>query len=258
MSDVVRNCRHAKEKMRGAITLVFGSIIWSVVILLIGAAIVSGRGITLAPILIYIVAFYLIALLSAALTRAYVFGHDVLLGEHQLPEYHRMVVEAAAALHLPETPYAFLSNSHGLFNAFARRLLGGRYIFLTAALVQAETDAQIRFIIGHELGHHAAGHLDRGKNLLRLPSRFVPLLYPAYSRSRELTCDRIGARLAGDLDSARTALQMLAGGCGRLNGKMDVDAFEAQGAQVPAISNFLLKLVAMHPHTCLRVRELRA
>ena len=199
----------------------------------------------------------MLSLLTAALARAHTFGHNVLLGERQLPELHRMV-EGAAALGMKRVPNAFLSNSNGVFNAFARRMLGGRYIFLTGALVEAETDAQICFIIGHELGHHAAGHLDWGKNLLRLPSRFVPLLYLAYSRSRELTCDRIGARLRGDVRVSRTALQMLAAGSGRLNDRMDATESEAQEARVLGFASFLLKFVASHPHTCLRVRELRS
>ena len=258
MSDIVSNCRHPKEKSRGAMTLLFGSLIWLVVLLAIVGAVANGK-----TAIIVLLAFYagflaVAGLLAAALARAYALGHNLLLGERQLPHLHGFVVEGAEALGLKQVPQAFLTNSNGVFNAFARRMVGQRFIFLTAALVEAETDAQIRFIIGHELGHHAAGHLDWGKNFLRAPSRLVPLLYPAYLRSRGLTCDRIGAAVAGDVEIARTALQMLAGGCGRLNQRMDPTAFEAQEALVPPFSGFLLKFVATHPHTCLRVRELRA
>jgi Zn-dependent protease with chaperone function len=38
--------------------------------------------------------------------------------------------------------------------------LGSRYVFLTSALVEATNDAQVRFVVGHEIGHHAAGHLN--------------------------------------------------------------------------------------------------
>ena len=257
MSEIVRECRHPKERFRGALTLVVGGLVWLVLAAAIVSAVAGGRSDAIRLFLFYGVAFTLFSLVSAALAKAYAFGHNVLLGPAQLPDLHRMVVEGAAALGMGQAPQAFLANSNGVFNAFARRLLGGRYIFLTAALVEAETDAQIRFIIGHELGHHAAGHLDFWKGLIRLPSRFVPLLYPAYLRSRELTCDRIGAHLAGDVQVARAALQMLAGGAGRLNDRMDPTAFEAQEALVPAFAGFLLKFVATHPHTCLRVRELR-
>jgi predicted Zn-dependent protease len=86
---------------------------------------------------------------------------------------------------MSETPKAFLYNSNGLFNAFARRMFGGQYLFLTSALVDAENDEQVRFVIGHELGHHAAGHLDPWMNLIRLPANLVPFLGLAYSRARE-------------------------------------------------------------------------
>src|SRR6185312_10536051 len=104
--------------------------------------------------------------------------------------------------------------------AFARRLLGGRYLFLTPALVEADDDEQVRFVIGHELGHHAAGHLNPWLHFIRLPAYLVPFLQPAYSRAREYTCDSIGAHVSTDIVASRSSLQMLGCGCGRLNGVM--------------------------------------
>ena len=86
----------------------------------------------------------------------------VLLGPNQFPELHAMVGDAARVLGMDTPPKAFLYNSNGLINAFARRLLGGRFVFLTSALVEASSDEQVRFVVGHELGHHAAGHLNPG------------------------------------------------------------------------------------------------
>ncbi len=77
----------------------------------------------------------------------------------------------------------------------------------------------MRFVIGHELGHHVAGHLNTIPFLLRLPAYVVPFLGAAYSRGRELTCDRIGASIVQDAEVARTALQMLACGSAKLNGQ---------------------------------------
>jgi hypothetical protein len=135
----------------------------------------------------------------------------------------------------------------------ARRLFGGRFIFLTSAIIEAETDEQIKFVIGHELGHHAAGHLSLAKNILKGPAHFVPFLGTAYSRSRELTCDRVGAYLSNDMQSSRAALQMLACGCRRLNNSLNCDAFEAQEKLVPPFWGWVSLIFARYPRTTQRV-----
>ncbi len=122
--------------------------------------------------------------------------------------------------------------------------------------VCANTDAQVRFVIGHELGHHAAGHLDRRENLLKLPAHLVPSPPQAYARGRELTADRIGAYLAHDIDASRGALQMLACGSSRFNPMLDHAAFAAPQAMVPGVFAWLLKMVSYYPRTTLRVLAL--
>ena len=126
-------------------------------------------------------------------------------------------------------------------------------MFLTSTLIEVETDAQVRFVIGHELGHHAAGHLDFYKRLLRLPGHFVPFLGRAYSRRRELTCDRLGADVSEDLHACRSALNMLACGCRRLNASLNCDAFEAQEKPVPGFTGWLTLIFLRYPRTTQRV-----
>jgi Zn-dependent protease with chaperone function len=191
--------------------------------------------------------------LASAAYRASAFGNMVLLSNEQFPEFHAMIVEASREIGLSEPPKTFIYNSNGMFNAFARRLLGGRYVFLTGALVEANSDAQVRFVIGHELGHHAAGHLNPWINGLKLPAHVVPFLGNAYSRSREYTCDSIGAYLSKDTHASRGALQMLGCGCRRLNASMDSNAFMAQEKMVPPIFGFLTEICRTHPRLTRRV-----
>ncbi|HVY35022.1 MAG TPA: M48 family metallopeptidase, partial [Caulobacteraceae bacterium] len=139
-----------------------------------------------------------------------------------------------------------------------RRLLGGRYIFLTSALVEANSDEQVRFVIGHEIGHHAAGHLNPWLNFVKLPAHFVPFLMRAYSRSREYSCDSIGAYISKDVAASRSALQMLGCGCRRLNGAMNCEAFMAQEDMVPPIFGFLTEIFRSHPRLTRRVAAIKS
>jgi Zn-dependent protease with chaperone function len=206
----------------------------------------------------YGVAFAIFMWLMSAAYRASAFGNMVLVGPNQFPELYRMVVDGSREIGLAEPPATFIYNSNGIFNAFARRLLGGRYVFLTSALVEANNDAQVRFVIGHELGHHAAGHLNPWLNALKIPAHAVPFLGKAYSRSREYTCDSIGAYLSKDAHASRGALQMLGCGCRRLNPQMNCDAFVAQEAMVPPIFGFLTEISRTHPRLTRRVAAIKA
>ncbi|WP_158816857.1 M48 family metallopeptidase [Methylocapsa sp. S129] len=258
MENVVDHMRHSKERLYGRLMMIFGAAIWGLFAVGLVLAAVTGAYSVVAVLAVYIVyglLIWLAIIIGKFLTRAYIYGHYVLIGPQQFPYLHQMVVEGAAAVKLPEAPKAFVYNSGGLINAFALRLIGGRYIWLTSALIDADTDAQVRFVIGHELGHHAAGHLDWRQNLLKLPGWIVPFLGAAYSRSRELTCDRVGAYLAQDLDAARSGLQVLACGSARLNSAMNPQAFEEQEAMVPPIAGFIVHIFSFYPRLSRRVEE---
>ena len=259
MEDVVNYMRHAKERLYGRLMTIFGIVIWGLLAASLVLAAVSGKTsivIVFGVYVIYGLLIWLAIIIGKFLTRAYIYGHYVLVGPEQFPHLFKMVAEGAETVKLPQAPKAFVYNSGGIINAFALRLIGGRYVWLTSALIDADTDAQVRFVIGHELGHHAAGHLDWRLNLLKLPGWIVPFLGAAYSRSRELTCDRVGAYLAQDLDAARSALQVLACGSTRLNSAMNPQAFEAQEAMVPPIAGFIVHIFSFYPRLSRRVEEL--
>jgi Zn-dependent protease with chaperone function len=208
--------RHPKERIYGRATLIAGALLW--VSFVVQVIVGEEPLLTAMTVVALVLLFWSIAAVTSALTRAYMFGHFVLVGPDQFPHIHAMVEDGAKKLGLGETPMTFVYNSDGVMNAFALRLIGKRrYIWLTSALVDANNEEQLRFVIGHELGHHVAGHLEQLPYILRWPVLVTPFLGAAYSRSRELTCDRIGAYLVRDLAASRTALQMLACGSAKLN-----------------------------------------
>ena len=57
------------------------------------------------------------------------------------------------------------------------------------------------------------------------------------------------------METARSALHMLACGSARLNAAMNADAFSAQEAVVPPVTGFLLHIVSGYPRLTRRVRE---
>lgn len=172
----------------------------------------------------YALFFVLFLLVSSLLFRASAMENMILISKDQFPHLHNLVKEGWGKLGLSPVPEAFLDNSNGIFNAFARKAIGRKYVMLTSSLLDAKTDNQVKFVIGHELGHHAAGHLNALGSILRLPSIIISLLHSAYSRQREYTCDRIGYFVSEDLDSSRSAIQMPGCGCRKLN--QSIQTFE--------------------------------
>lgn len=154
-------------------------------------------------------------------------GSAVRLGPAQFPELHARVQELARAAGLPREPEAYLLESGGSLNAMATKFFRGRMIVLFSDLLDAcgDDSAARDMVIGHEIGHLKAGHLDH--LLLTGPGRLMPFLGAAYSRACERTCDRWGAALCGDPAGAVRGLAVLAAG-GSHAKRMNLQAFVAQ------------------------------
>lgn len=260
MENTIRNCRTKKENILNLCLCVIGALLWIGIFYGLRNAAYAGRSLlpTLLVFAFYGGFFVLFLLFSALAFRATAMGNMILLGQDQFPHLHQMVKDGAQTLGMESAPEAFLFNSNGILNAYARRIFGRKYILLTSSLVDASKDEQVRFVIGHELGHHAAGHLNPYLSFLRLPARFVPFLYSAYSRQREYTCDRIGFLVSRDVTDSCAAIQMLGCGCQRLNSQMNIESFEKQEALVPPVFGFLTEIFRSHPRLTRRVAALKA
>lgn len=255
MNDLVNYYRNSKETTYNTILCVIGAAIW------LGIAyffISSERDAVMAmlPLAMYLILFVLFFVVIAFLFRAKAMGNMILVSREQFPHIYQMVSEGAEKLRIPE-PEAFIYNSNGLLNAFARQIFGRRYLLLTSAIVDATTDEQVRFIVGHELGHHAAGHLNFTGYFLRLPARIIPFLHKAYSRQCEYTSDKIGLAISKDVENSSKAIAMLGCGCHKLNGQLNLFAFEKQENQVPAVSGFVAEISSSHPRLTRRVIALK-
>jgi Zn-dependent protease with chaperone function len=257
MNDSIRFYRTSKETTYNFILCTIGAVIYaSFAYFLVQAE--TKELLSLLPIMLYIVAFGIFFFVAALLFRANAMGNMILISAEQFPHLHQMIVEGSKKLELESAPEAFLYNANGMFNAFARQTFGRKYLMLTASLVDATTDEQVQFVIGHELGHHAAGHLSAVGFWLRFPARIVPFLHRAYARQCEYTCDKIGYFLSRDVSQSCSAIQMLGCGCQKLNGKLNLFAFEKQESMVPAVSGYISEIFRTHPRLTKRVIALKS
>jgi Zn-dependent protease with chaperone function/Tfp pilus assembly protein PilE len=204
---------------------------------------------------VYALAGGLFFLAAHALFLAHTRTNGLRVDERQLPDLHARVRAAAGKLGLTDLPAVYVVQGGGLLNAFATKLLSRRYVILLSDLVDhCEDPRQLDFVVGHELGHLAAGHLKW--NLFLLPYRLVPWAGAAYSRACEYTCDRCGLAAAGDLDQAMRGLVVLAAG-GRIAARVDLAAFTAQREEAGTFWPTVLELTSFHPFLCKRAAALQ-
>jgi len=130
----------------------------------------------------------------------------------QLPELYAAHQEVCGKLGLAEIPDLYLLQSHGVLNAFATRHSGRNFVAIYSDLLEAlgHNTAEVRFLIGHEIGHIQRKHLF--KHILLLPGFMIPLIGKAYHRACEATCDRFGALASGNIQGAVRAMVALAAG----------------------------------------------
>jgi Zn-dependent protease with chaperone function len=129
----------------------------------------------------------------------------------QLPEVHAMLRDACQVLRIPEPECYVVQET--VWNAFAARLVGPRpVVVLYSGAVDAVTRKgdlpALRWLVAHEVGHVAAGHLDFSRSLLRLGA-WLPWFWLWHSRRCEYTSDRIAHYVTGDVEAGHRMLVYL-------------------------------------------------
>jgi Zn-dependent protease with chaperone function len=202
-------------------------------------------------------------------------GSAIRVDERQFSRLHRLLTEVAQTLDAPELPELYVSA-----NPFPNALTIGMnkpFIVVNSALVDLLDDEEMRFILGHELGHAVSGHAVYQTLLQRLIQlsgvlnsipvgglgfRAIMAALMEWSRKAELSADRAGLLATQDPTTAfRVHMQVASGG--HLD-DLDTTSFFAQGAEYDGATDLrdsVLKLLLVearsHPFAVVRASELR-
>jgi len=209
-----------------------------------------------------------------ALRLVYV-GSAVRVDHRQFPTVHRAYVDAAATLDVRDVPDLFVI-ANPVPNAMAIGV-DHPFVVVTSGLVDLLDEEELRFALGHELGHVLSGHALYTTMLLQLLRvslglswlpvgalglRAIVAALHEWSRKAELSGDRAGL-LAGQSPAAALRVHMKLASGGHL-GDLDTTAFQAQGDEYlanPDVRDSVLKLLLLearsHPFTVVRSAELR-
>jgi Zn-dependent protease with chaperone function len=175
---------------------------------------------------------------------------SVLVGEHQLPHIHKLLVEACQILDL-EVPQLYLKQ-HPAPNAYTMAVRGKKpFIVVHTSLVDLLTLEELQAVIAHELGHLKCEHgvyLTLANLIVLAMGGLVPGIGNAIAqtlqgqmlqwlRCAEFSCDRAALLVSQDPKTVISVLMKLSGGSPLLAPLLNVDAFLAQARAYEDASN---------------------
>jgi len=199
---------------------------------------------------------------------------SVRASEEQFPDLYHAMLDSCYILDMPHVPELYITQSP----VVQGMALGSDkpFLVLTSGIVELHDAEELRFIIGHELGHVLSGHtvyntmlyylVNLANRLALVPFAWIGLKaviwgLEEWHRKAELSCDRAGLLATQDVDAARRALMKLAGG--RRLAELSSDEFHRQAREydaVPDVRESLLKLLQLqgttHPFAVVRFAEL--
>lgn len=201
---------------------------------------------------------------------------SVLVSPQQLPDLHKLLVEACDILDL-EPPQLYV-RQHPVPNAYTFAIRGKQpFIVLHTSLIELLTPEETQAVIAHELGHLKCEHsvyLTLANLIVLAAGQLVPLgtvlaqslqmQILQWVRCAEFTCDRAALLVAQNPRVVASVLMKLSGGSPTLAPQLNLDAFLAQARsyeemsvdQVGRTLSQLQTAQLTHPVPVLRAREI--
>lgn len=200
-------------------------------------------------------------------TRRQLLSTSVHLGKSMASSVHKIAEDCIAALgvNIPLELYVYNSPQ---FNAACVKPEDGRlFIMFSSSLLEGFSLEELRFVMGHELGHYVYQHHDIPIGYLMhrksSPSPDLALTLTSWSRYAEFSSDRAGAYCTQNFEVVASALFKLASG---LTGSLiqfdareflkQVDEMQIEGNQ-PGVTSSNQDWFLTHPFSPLRVKALQ-
>lgn len=201
-------------------------------------------------------------------------ANAVKVSETQFPRIHRVYTEALKTLDVAEEYPLYVSQTP-IVNAGAYGM-DEPFIILNSGTLALLDDEELRFILGHELGHILSDHVlyrtmtvlllqlaGMGFPIVGLAARAVLVGLLEWGRKAELSCDRAGLLTVQDPEVVMRTMLKMAGGADI--DQMNLDDFIRQaeeyrdtGDVADQVFKILNLMGTTHPFWVLRLSEVRS
>ncbi len=184
------------------------------------------------------------------------------VNQNNSPELANLVYECGQKLQ-PDQVDVFMVK-HKQLNAYTFGMNNPKALVLFSPMLKVMNTNELRFIIGHEMGHVALGHTWVNTilgGMAGIPASFgaAVLLYTAFrwwNRMCEYSADRAGLLACGDINTAISALIKLV--APNIQNQAEFEhALKLADAEDDSASNKLAELFQTHPMIIRRINALR-
>ena len=227
----IDECVSPEERRRRLMVALSSGLAWFVLLLLAIAFFVAIPIVVAGWILNWLLSEYHVRRLQALGTTA---------SPEQFPEVAAAMAEVCRQFQLVAVPPVIILG-HEQMNAFAIRFARKKVVVLLSKTLEGVADhpAELRFILGHELGHILLDFSWRGRFEIYKPA--------AYRAAREMTCDNCGCAAAGELPAAKHALKRLVAG-NLLVDRLNEDYLQAEADHLySGFTGWLLRRYLTYP-----------
>ena len=170
-------------------------------------------------------------------------ANGIVLDEKNFPDLYGLLKSTAERLGI-KVPYTVISNEINGIDAFATGTDEEPFIVISNLAPRILGKEELQFIIAHECGHIAMEHMvyHTAGSLAKVMGGYLPVIGPALSnvavfplncwnRCSEITADRIGLIVCGDLYKSQMALIKIVGGYTDVEG-VDIQHYITQGRNI--------------------------
>jgi uncharacterized tellurite resistance protein B-like protein len=187
------------------------------------------------------------------------------LSERLSPRIYRIFGEVCQALSLEAQAEVFCLPSADM-NAFAildvRKAGTYSLIGVTAAALERLEDAELRSILGHELGHILFGNnrlaalisTDAGNPSVTVLPALGEALFLRWRKKAEISADRVSVLASRDFTATATSLLKATFGLSERNLNLDVEALIAQIDEIRGRPEMIEETFASHPLLPIRLK----
>jgi len=193
-------------------------------------------------------------------------GHSFKLGKDLLPELYKPFMDVCEALKFTEPVEFYISNAPD-FNASAsssQEKGEPHLINFNSGLVNALDEDELRFVIGHEVGHIISQNIDIKEIIEFVFPNYqgIPLLLynkiALWDKLSELTADRYGLIACGDPNKCVSAFFKMSSGLSLNRYNLNFETFLAENEKL--LESFKKENtinVASHPMNPIRIKALQ-
>lgn len=199
-------------------------------------------------------------------------ANSVKVSPTQFPRVHELYSEVCRTLDAPMQYPIYISQSPS-YNAMAFGM-EQPFVMVYSALEAALDDDELRFVLGHELGHVMSGHAlyttmmqlllmlaQLGFPIVGLAARAILVALYEWHRKAELSCDRAGLLAVQSAEPGmRTMLKFAGGSSSQANlGEFirQAEEYREAGDLSDQVFKVLNLLPASHPFPVIRLAEMR-